>query len=406
MKLVLKIVLGLILLVVVAVGGFLAYVAIDGIPTYKTEKIDLKVESTPERVARGKTISSMLCKQCHFDDNRGKLSGHRMLDLPADFGLAYSRNITQDKEHGIGNWTDGEIAYLLRTGIKRDGRYAPPWMVKLPRIAEEDIYSIIAYLRSGDSEVQASAVPDTESAPSFLVKFLTHVAFKPFPYPTEKPVAPPITEKAAYGKYLVQNMAGCYQCHSANFKSNDDMNPEKSKGYMGGGNALTTLDGHTIYTANLTPDPETGIGKWSEEDFLKSLRTGLRPDGRPMRLMSQTPEFTDEEIRAIYAYLRTIPAVHNEVNRNFPDLGGAAADGKAVYVKYGCSACHGESGVGIGDLTRAKVDFPEDSSVVAWIKNPPAFKPMTKMPPFGGVIKEEEFAPLVAYVRELGKKTP
>jgi cytochrome c2 len=69
-------------------------------------------------------------------------------------------------------------------------------------------------------------------------------------------------------------------------------------------------------------------------------------------------------------------------------------------------ACHGESGVGAGDVTLAKVDFPADSSLQAWIKNPSSFKPLTKMPAFQGVIKEEEFAPLISYVRELGAKGP
>lgn len=404
MKLVLKIVLGLVLLVVLAAGGFAAYIAVDGIPKYKTQKIDLQVEVTPQRVERGKVIAHMLCKECHYDQNTGKFTGHQMLDTPKEFGAVYSRNITADKEHGIGTWTDGEIAYLLRTGVKRDGHYAPPWMVKLPRIADEDIYSIIAYLRSGDSAVAAAAVPDTESQPSFLVKFLCHVAFKPFAYPTEKITAPDISDKVAYGKYVVQSEADCFQCHSADFKTNDGLVPEHSKGYLGGGNALMGLDGKPVYTANLTPDEETGIGKWSEADFLKVMRTGSRPDGRPLRLMMRIPELTDDEIKAIYAYLRTVPPIHNAVVRNFRDLGGAAlADGKAIYHKYGCTSCHGETGVGIGDLRRAKVDFPADSSVQAWIRNPSAVRPDTKMPSFQGVIKDEEFGPLIAYVRELGK---
>jgi cytochrome c2 len=60
----------------------------------------------------------------------------------------------------------------------------------------------------------------------------------------------------------------------------------------------------------------------------------------------------------------------------------------------------------MGDLTLAKRDFPADSSLRAWIKNPASFKPLTKMPSFQGIIKEEEFAPLMAYVRELGAKRP
>ena len=402
MKLFFQILGSLLLLVVLIAGGFLAKVQITGIPSYKTQKVDLKVEVTPERVVRGKAIANMLCKQCHLDLATGKLTGHRLEDLPRDFGTAYSRNITNDSAHGIGSWTDGELAYLLRTGIKRNGKYAPPWMVKLPRIADEDIYSIIAFLRSDDSLVQAAPVPSRESEPSFLAKFLCHVAFKPFAYPDHEINAQDIHDKIAYGKYVVQDGIDCYACHSASFKTMDENHPEKSQGYLGGGNGMPGLDGKIVYTANITMDP-TGIGSWSEDDFVKAVREGVRPDGSPLRYpMARLPELRDEEVRAIYAYLKTVPPIHNEVARNFPDLSGAAlSDGKAIYHKYGCIACHGETGVGLGDLTRSKIDFPADSSLKAWIQNPPAFKPMTKMPPFKDIIQDAEYAPLMAYVRQL-----
>ena len=363
------------------------------------------MESTPERVARGKLISEMLCKECHFDAATGRLTGQRMADVPKELGAAYSKNITQDPQHGIGAWSDGEIAYLLRTGIRKDGTYTPPWMVKLPRLADEDIHSIIAFLRSGDSLVQAAPVADRESEPTLLTKFLCRVAFKPFPYPDREIKAPPISDKLAYGKYVVQDYLDCYGCHSADFKTMDAVHPEKSQGYLGGGNAMTGMDGKPIYTANLTPDGETGMGKWTEADFVKTMRTGTRPDGRAMRYpMTRIPGLTDEELQAVYAYLKTVPPLHNAVARNFPESGeGILTDGKAVYHKYACFSCHGATGVGSGDLTRAKHDFPGDSLLQAWIRNPSAFRPMTKMPGFEGIIKDEEYAPLIAYVRQLGR---
>ena len=131
------------------------------------------------------------------------------------------------------------------------------------------------------------------------------------------------------------------------------------------------LDGKPVYTANLTFDEETGIGKWSEDDFVKAVREGIRPDGRPLRYpMVRLPELTDEEVRTIYAYLQTVPKIHHAIERNFPDFNAGSTDGKTLYHKYGCIACHGETGVGIGDLTKSKVDFPADSSLKAWIQNP------------------------------------
>lgn len=405
MKLFFKILGGLLLLAVFAAGAFAAFVHVRGIPSYPVKKVDLKVEITPERVARGRIVSNMLCNECHLDSRTGRLTGRRLPDLPAEFGAAYSRNITRDKDAGIGAWTDGEIAFLLRTGINREGQYTPPWMPKLPRIDDEEIASIIAFLRSDDSLVRADPTPDRESEPTFIVKFLTYVAFKPFDYPESPVRAPDTADRVAYGRYLAVDAFDCYACHSGDFKKMNDREPEKSFRYFGGGNPMPDLGGKVIRTANLTPDPETGIGKWSEAQFVKALREGILPDGRLTRYpMARRPEFTESEAEAIYAYLRTVPAIRHEVPREWDDLGGPVlADGKAVYTKYGCAACHGESGSGVGDLTQAAKRLPTDSLLKAWILDPPAFRPLTKMPPYKGVIKEEEFAPLLAHVRSLGR---
>ena len=408
MKLVFKILGGLLLLLVLVVGGFAAFIQIDGIPSYPTHKVNMQVEVTPERVARGKTIANMLCSECHLDSKTGRLTGHQLPDLPKEFGAAFSKNLTHDKDVGIGSWTDGEIAFMLRTGINRKGKYTPPWMPKLPRIDDEEIASIIAFLRSDDSLVMADPTPDRESEPTFLVKFLTHVAFKPFEYPTAPIKAPDTTDKVAFGRYLALDAFDCFACHSGDFKKMNDREPAKSFRFFGGGNGMPDLSGKVINTANLTPDPETGIGKWTEDQFVKAVREGVRPDGKLLRYpMARLPEFTEGEAKAIFAYLKTVPAIHYDVPRDFDDMasGAALTDGKAVYMKYGCVACHTETGVGVGDLTLAKRDFPTDSLLQAWIRNPASFRPLTKMPSFIGIIKEEEYTPLMAYVRELGAKS-
>src|SRR3954468_18459184 len=134
--------------VVIAIGGFVGYCAIDGIPHFKKPMSDVTVDVTPERVARGKKLASLLCAECHKNPTTGKLTGKLMEDAPREFGEIHSRNITRSKEHGIGAWTDGEIVSLIRTGIARDGRYTPPYMAKLPHMGDEDLYSIVAFLRS------------------------------------------------------------------------------------------------------------------------------------------------------------------------------------------------------------------------------------------------------------------
>jgi mono/diheme cytochrome c family protein len=228
---------------VLAVGALLFYIDRSGIPHYPPGHVELKVEVTPERVERGRRTVQILCAACHLDNETASLAGKPMLDLPPQFGYAHSANITQDPETGIATWTDGELAYLLRTGVRRDGLYAPPWMVKLPNMADEDLKDVIAFLRSDDPLVRPIKAKRPLSRPSLFTKALSRVAFKPLPYP-EKPIATPDpADKVAHGRYLVEARAMCFACHSADFAKNDELVPERSAGYLGGGNAMPDMNG-------------------------------------------------------------------------------------------------------------------------------------------------------------------
>ena len=321
MKKLLKFILWLLAFAIIIVGGAALYISIKGIPKYETQKVDLKIEVTPERVEKGLKLAQNLCIRCHLDPKTNKLSGHQIMDLPAEFGKAYSANITNDKEHGIGAHTDGEIAFLLRTGIKRNGQYSPPWMPKLVHASDEDIASIIAFLRSDLPVVQADPSPSVPAEPSFLAKFLCYVAFKPIPYPTAPISEPDTNNLVAYGKYLVAGRYDCYPCHSADFKTMNIAEPEKTEGYLGGGNVITNLEGKGVRSANLTSDEETGIGKWTLQQFSDAVRNGKRPNGNALRYpMEPFPNFTDREVEAIYTYLRSVPKIKHNVDRNLVDL--------------------------------------------------------------------------------------
>lgn len=315
MKRFLKITAWVVGILLIIILGFAAFIQIKGIPTYEPQTVDLKVEVTPERIEQGQKLSAMLCSSCHLSEKEQRLSGKEIYDLPKEFGVAYSKNITNDKVKGIGEWTDGEIYVMLRTGVNRDGLYSPPYMPKFPLMSDEDIYSIIAYLRSDLPVVQASNLEPPNSEPSFLTKLLCHVAFKPFPLPEKKIVTPDISDQVAYGKYLVQGQLACFGCHSADFKTVNDLEPEKSVGYLGGGNPMPDLEGKIIPSANITMDKETGIGNWTEEQFVNAMLTGQTPNG-PMRYPMMPHSVLDTaEITAIWAYLKTVSPLKNAVAR-------------------------------------------------------------------------------------------
>ncbi len=304
----------LISLVILAILAAL-FINIRGIPTYDPQGGDLKVMITPERVARGEKLSNVLCANCHADPQTGLLTGKHMMEAGTQFGEINSQNITADKQFGIGRWTDWEIYYLLRTGIKRDGSYAPPYMAKLPHMADEDVYSIIAYLRSNMPAVAAQKVQDKPCEPSFLTKFLCFVAFKPLPLPEGKILIPDTNNLLEFGKYMTINL-DCWTCHSEDFKTMNVAFPEKTPGYCGGGNTLYDAEGNALLSMNLTSDA-SGIGGWSLDQFTNAVRYG-KVEGQDALRYPMLPytRLTDTEVKAIYTYLRSVPKINNKVERS------------------------------------------------------------------------------------------
>ncbi len=311
----------ILLLLVIGLGlAFVAYLEISGIPIYAVEKVNFpQVQITPERIARGEKIASVQCIVCHRGSD-GKLSGRLLHEMPPNFGEIHSANITQSKEHGIGNWTDEQIAYLLRTGCKPDGQFLPVYMPKFAHLSDEDLKSVIAFLHSDRPCVQPSEIAKVTSKPSLLVKFLCHVAFKKIPYPTAAIAEPDTTNMVDYGRYLVNGRYDCYACHSRDFTKLDFVNPEKSFGYMSGGNTLITLEGKIRYSANITMCPKTGIGTWTEEDMGRALRDHKNKEGKPIREpMLPYNGLTDLEVKAIWKYIQTVPVIENKVDRKWDE---------------------------------------------------------------------------------------
>lgn len=317
MKKALRYLLIIIGILVVIVGCFAAFITIKGIPKYTAENFQLKVISSPERVERGRQLSAMLCNDCHLNANTGKLTGRKMEEVP-QFGEIYSRNITNDPVHGIGKMTDGQLYYLLRTGVRPDGRFLP-LMAKLQKMSDEDLQSVIAFLRSDNQWVQPDPSQNIDSKYSFLSKFLTNMKIiKPMPFYKSVP-EPDTTNAVKWGQYVSLYRVECYTCHSRDFQTDDFINPEKSEGFFGGGNKFEMPDGSKIYSMNLTMDEETGIGRWTEDQFVKAVKTGIVPNGQPALRPPMKPYvyLSDGEAKAIYAYLKTLPKIKNHVERNF-----------------------------------------------------------------------------------------
>lgn len=321
MKKALKIV-GIILgCALLALLGFGAYVSIVGVPTYDPPSIpEITVESTPARVARGEVIAQIQCMSCHADKNN-RLTGKYLAEVPAVFGKLYSKNITQDKEKGIGAWTDGELMYFLRTGVRRDGSYAPI-MPQYPNMADEDLKSVIAWLRSDRFPVQPSKDEAPASEFSLVSKALAHTLMKPLPYPGQAIAFPDSANLVALGRYTADAIGDCYACHSGDLIDQDKIHPEKTKGYYGGGIEMVGEGGKKVITANLTFDEKTGIGsRYTKEQFIRAVKFGVRPDGSILKYpMEPKMVLSDREVGAIYDYLKTVPKINHDIAQKTAEL--------------------------------------------------------------------------------------
>jgi len=322
MKRTLKILAYLIGIAVLIAGAGAAYIGIRGVPKYKADIpadiLSLKVSPDSVRISRGAKISTLLCKQCH-QGPEGRLTGREMKDVPAAFGKVASYNITHDPEHGIGKWTDGELYYFLRTGIRANGTWAPLGAGVDGRVYALAVMANGDLLRSDDPALAADSHEYPPNRYNFFVKFLANVAVFPPALPSKPIAIPDTTDKVAFGRYVADGLCACYGCHSADFAKQDPLFPEKSLGYYGGGNPMLNVEGETVPSANITPDKETGIGNWTQQQFYEAVKFGKNPKGGPLNYpMLPHVTLSDAEVNAIWAFIQTVPPIKNRVARYQP----------------------------------------------------------------------------------------
>lgn len=268
---------------------------------------NFKVDKRTANLEHGKALLFSSCGGCHYDQERKSFSGKRQHDLPRILGKSYSANLTVSEKNGIPpQYTDAELAYLLRTGIARDGRFISNML--RPNMADEDLNDLIAYLRSGDGALAAVDETVGKSHLNFLGKMAIGFVAKPQPYRTN--ISRP-REQVAEGRYLVDNI-GCFHCHSKKITGLNYLHPERSKGYMAGGIKFK-MPGGKVRGANITMDRETGIGFYTKADFRQAVLHMKAPLGRDLRPPMEAFDLTNKEADAIYAYLQTLPPRHHKI---------------------------------------------------------------------------------------------
>jgi hypothetical protein len=310
--------------VVVLIGGAITYVS-TAFPDVGAAP-ELKIELTPERVERGRYLANSVtvCMDCHSTRDWTKFSaplkpgtlgkGGERFDHALGFpGVYYSKNITPA---GVSRYTDGELYRVITSGVNKEGEAMFPVMPYpyYGKMDDEDIYSLIAYVRS----LEPIENQITESVSDFPM----NIILKTIPTKGNPVKRPPVSDTLAYGGYMV-NASGCIECHTQVDKG--QIIPELA---FAGGREFGFPDGSILRSANISPDPETGIGKWTKKSFVVRFKfyadsTYVPHSVAPGEYNTIMPwtmycNMTEEDLGAIYTYLRSVTPQKNVVTKFTP----------------------------------------------------------------------------------------
>lgn len=245
----------------------------------------------PETLEYGRRLATIRgCAGCHGPD----LGGHAVIE-DAMVAKLYATNLTRGVGGVAAQYDVARWARAIRNGVGADGRallFMPSQ--EYQGMSDEDVAALIAYMESAPPVDRT--MPKTRIGPLGRALFLAG-QIPLVPAEIVDHAAEPVRSvergvTVEYGRYLA---AGCVGCHGP--------------GYSGGKVPGTPPD--FLPATNLTPDPETGIGTWTEADFFRALREGKRPDGTELDVfmpVRETSQFTDDEIRAVWMFLQTLPA--------------------------------------------------------------------------------------------------
>jgi mono/diheme cytochrome c family protein len=278
---------------------------------------NIKASTDPEVIKQGEYVANAVahCSACH---GPAEAAAERKLGPRHDlrggfvmkagpFGQFVPANITPDPETGIGKLSDGQIARVIRHGIDRRDRFSAFMSLAVGDMSDEDLTAVVSYLRS---------VPPVKSQTAATQWGIIAKALSGSFGPKRGGGIPHVasgTVSVGRGEYLAKGPALCGGCHSGL----DVMDGFKPVGVpFAGANEADPdpFDKTAEFVApNLTPDPKTGImANWSEEQFLARFRAGRTFQGSKMP-WENFAQMTDEDLRSIYRFLRTLPPTPNDL---------------------------------------------------------------------------------------------
>jgi cytochrome c553 len=320
MKLLIRVVLSLVVLMIVLVPIGITFTI--GWRPFLGPRVraltDRKFEATTARLERGKYLVNGVvgCLYCHSEHDstregapaKAGREGAGVLFLQGpSLGKLYAGNITPDRETGIGNWTDDQIARSIREGIGGDGRALFPIMPyqNFRKLSDEDLASVIVYMRS---------VPAIKNAvPKTAINFPINRLIMSVPEPITGPVKDPQMSNPVVRGNHIATLASCADCHT----------PQDSRGQpmenlaYAGGFVLDTFDGKKITSANITTDA-SGIPYYNEAIFIQTMRAGQIGARKinPTMPWGFYRNMTDDDLKSLFAFIGTLKPVRHNVDNS------------------------------------------------------------------------------------------
>lgn len=284
---------------------------------------EFEVKSDSATVARGEYLANhvTVCIDCHSARNWKYFAGPVIPGTEGAGGEVFDENMGLPGKYiaknltpyNLANWTNGEIFRAFAAGVNKHGKELFPIMPYLSygRMDMEDAKAIIAYIRT--------LKPIKHDVPASRSTFPMSIFNRMIPSEPQPQKRPSPDQKIKYGKYLV-NIAGCGDCHTPAVAGKQIPGKE-----FAGGMVFKLPEWGTIRSANITPDEETGIGFWTENGFVERFQMFAKPEFKTYTVTSKDYQsimpwtmyggMSEQDLRAIYAYLRTLTPVKNKIVR-------------------------------------------------------------------------------------------
>jgi len=355
------------------------------------------------------------CVSCHSAPGGKAFAGGLRMGTP--MGVIYSTNITPDPDTGIGGYSLQDFDRALRLGVARDGHRLYPAMPypSYAKVSDDDVAALYTFFMKDVPPVRQQNKPN--EIPWYLDQrwplAIWDAIFSPkVGYGARQ------DHDAAWnrGAYLVEGLGHCGACHTPRGLAFQEKALDS-----GSDNYLRGAELDAWYAPSLRGDIRTGLGEWSQDDIAAFLKSGHNVKGVVFGSMldvinNSTPYLADEDIRAMAAFLKTLPATVRQAKYSYNDAATQALQseeplqgGAAVYAGA-CAACHGIDGKGQPPFMPPLAGNPvvvdaDPSSLINLVLNgaqpiivkgvPDAYR----MPQFRVQLNDEQIAQVLSFVR-------